>query len=433
MLHTAFRTALTRPVRPADPIHTYYAINGLSSFFYVLAFTLSLVYYFQDVGLSPLQMVLVGTVLEATVFLAEIPTGIVADLTSRRLSVIIGLLLIGPAFLLQAWVPTFEAVLAAQVLWGVGYTFTSGALEAWITDEIGEDRVARVFTREQQLHLTATVLAVVAAGGLGLLSLRLPMLVAGAGFVLLGIAMVLVMREDHFTPTPKGDRNTFTHLTSTLVAGLKVARHRQVVRYFLLISVLMGLSSEAFDRLWTVKILDDFDVPELFGTSGPALWFAAMALISTVLSLATSLVVNKVSADRVNALHPNVLLSVLTTLQVLGIAGLALVGNLWVALAAMWVRDAALAVALPVQAAWLNRNVDSQSRATVLSMRGQADAIGQVAGGPPLGVLANRTSISTALVASAVILAPTALVYLRLRPSRDPVAPDREAVGSAAR
>jgi hypothetical protein len=53
---------------------------------YALTFTLSLVYYVKDVGLSPLQMVLVGTVLEASCFLFEIPTGIVADLYSRRLS-----------------------------------------------------------------------------------------------------------------------------------------------------------------------------------------------------------------------------------------------------------------------------------------------------------------------------------------------------------
>ena len=174
-------TVFRRPLRPADPVRTYYAVNGFSSFFYVLTFTLSLVYYVQDVGLNPLQMVLVGTVLEATVFLAEVPTGVVADLVSRRLSIIIGLLLIGPAFLLQAAVPTFAAVLAAQVLWGIGYTFTSGALQAWITDEIGEDRVAPVFTREQQIHLGATVAAAVTAGALGLISLRLPMSCPGSG------------------------------------------------------------------------------------------------------------------------------------------------------------------------------------------------------------------------------------------------------------
>ncbi|MFI5710299.1 MFS transporter [Kribbella sp. NPDC051620] len=410
-------TVLRRPLRPAEPVRTYYLLNAFSSFFYVLTFTLSLVYYVKDVGLNPLEMVLVGTVLEATVFLAEVPTGVVADLVSRRLSIIVGLLLIGPAFLLQASVPTFAAVLIAQVIWGVGYTFTSGALEAWITDEIGEDGVTPVFTREQQIHLTATVLATVTAGGLGLISLRLPMVVSGIGFLMLAVAMLAVMPERNFSPTPKGDRDTFTHLTSTLVEGLKAARRRPVVRYFFLISILAGLSSEAFDRLWTVRVLNDLGLPSLFGQTSPAIWFAVFALISTVLSLATSLVVNKVSAERVNSLHPNGLLALLTVLQVAGIAGLAVFGNLWVALAAMWLRDAAVAVALPIQTSWLNRNVDSQSRATVMSLNGQADAIGQVVGGPPLGALGNRTSLTTALVASAVILSPTALLYLRLRPT----------------
>lgn len=406
--------------RSADPVRTFYAVNGFSSFFYVLTFTLSLVYYVKDVGLNPLQMVLVGTVLEATVFLAEVPTGIVADLVSRRLSIIIGLLLVGPAFLLQAAAPTFAVVLAAQVVWGIGYTFTSGALEAWITDEIGEDRVAPVFTREQQIHLAATVVGTVTAGGLGLISLRLPMVVSGLGFLGLAVVMLAVMGEQHFRPTPKGDRDSFTHMTSTLVEGLKVARRRPVVRSFFLISVLVGLSSEAFDRLWTVRILNDIGLPNVFGLTSPAVWFAAFALVSTVLSLATSLVVNKVSPERVNALHPNGLLALLTVLQVLGIVGLALLGNLWVAIGAMWVRDAALAVALPIQTAWLNRNADSQSRATVMSMNSQANAIGQVIGGPPLGALANRTSLATALFASAVILSPTSLLYLRLRPSARP-------------
>jgi DHA3 family tetracycline resistance protein-like MFS transporter len=395
-------------------------VNGFSSFFYVLTFTLSLVYYIRDVGLDPLQMVLVGTVLEATVFLAEVPTGVVADLVSRRLSIIVGLLLIGPAFLLQASVPSFAAILATQVLWGIGYTFTSGALEAWITDEIGEDRVGPVFTREQQIHLTMTVLGTVVAGALGLVSLRLPMLVSGVGFLVLAAVMLAVMPEQHFAPTPKGDRGTFAHLTSTLVEGLTAARRRPVVRSFLLISLFVGLSSEVFDRLWTVRVLDDLGLPSLFGLTSPAIWFAVFALVSTALSLVTSLVVNKLSSERVNALHPNRLLAGLTALQVLGIVGLALLGNLWFALAAMWVRDAALAVAYPVQTAWLNRNVDSQSRATVMSMNGQANAIGQVAGGPPLGALANRTSLATALLASAAILSPSILVYLRLRPTVSP-------------
>ena len=118
-----------QPWRPARPQPVYYLLCGGTSFLLVLAFTLSQVYYVTVVGLSPLQMVLVGTVLEATCFLFEIPTGIVADLYSRRLSVVIGVTLLGAGMLLQGLVPTFAAVLVAQVVWGTGSTFLSGADE----------------------------------------------------------------------------------------------------------------------------------------------------------------------------------------------------------------------------------------------------------------------------------------------------------------
>src|SRR4029450_10439086 len=128
------------------PLPLYYLLAGGSALCYSLTFTLSMVYQVQEVGLSPLQLVLVGTVLEASVFLGEVPTGIVADVYSRRLSILIGLALVGCGLALMA-VPSFIVILAAQVFWGVGYTFTSGAEQAWITDEIGAARAALVFVR----------------------------------------------------------------------------------------------------------------------------------------------------------------------------------------------------------------------------------------------------------------------------------------------
>lgn len=66
----------------------------------------------------------------------------------------------------------------------------------------------------------------------------------------------------------------------------------------------------------------------------------------------------------------------------------------------------------------MNRSIDARSRATTLSLVSQLDALGQVAGGPPLGALATRTTIRAGLLASALVLAPAAVVLLRL-PRRD--------------
>ncbi|MFG1905359.1 MFS transporter [Kribbella sp. NPDC048928] len=399
--------------RSADPTRTYYAYNVAWSFLAALSFTLSAVYYVRDAGLNPLQMVLVGTTLELACFLFEIPTGIVADLYSRRLSIVIGFVLIGAGFLLQGLVPAFLAILAAQVLWGIGFTFTSGADQAWITDEIGVERVDRVFVRAQQFELGGTIAGTVAAGALGLINLPLPMVLSGAGMILLALVLAVFMREQNFHRTPRAERETFRQMAETFKSGLEAARRRPVVRTVVIISLIAGLSSEAFDRLWSVKILT-FTFPTVFGTSDPAFWFTVLALAGTLLSLAASLILSRLSPERLSAAHPNGILATFALLQVVGVLGFALSGNLWLALAAMWLNTVAGTVAYPVQSAWLNRNVESASRATVISMVSQANAIGQVAGGPPLGAL-GRTSLRGALLASGLIFAPIPALYLRLR------------------
>src|SRR6476469_3485279 len=113
------------------------ALIGGGSFFSTLVFTVNLIYQVQVAHLNPLQLVLVGTVLEGAAFLFEVPTGIVADVYSRRLSIIIGVFLLGICLGLQGIVPNVGVILLAQAIWGLGYTFTSGAQEAWLTDEVG--------------------------------------------------------------------------------------------------------------------------------------------------------------------------------------------------------------------------------------------------------------------------------------------------------
>ncbi|WP_329475245.1 MFS transporter [Kribbella sp. NBC_01484] len=402
--------------RSADPARTYFAYNGAWAFLSALTFTLSMVYYVRDAGLDPLQMVLVGTTLELACFLFEIPTGLVADLYSRRLSVIIGVALIGAGFLLQGLVPAFLAILAAQVLWGLGYTFTSGADQAWITDEIGTERASTVFVRSQQISLAAKIAGTVTAGALGLINLPLPMTLSGAGMILLALTLAVFMPEQNFRRTPPEERETFRQMAETFKHGLAVARRRPVVRTLVVISLISGLSSEAFDRLWSVKILN-FDFPTVFGTSDPAFWFTVLALIGTLLSLVSSVALNRLSPDRMSATHPNGVLALLSGLQVVGVIAFALLGHLWLALGAMWLNTIAGTLAYPIESAWLNRHVDSRSRATVISMVSQSNAIGQVVGGPPLGALAGRTSLRTALLASGLILTPIPALYLRLRPA----------------
>ena len=86
-------------IAPLSAMRVFLVMRASASFLFALSFTVNLIYHVTVVGLDPLQLVLVGTALEVTVFLFEIPTGVVADIYSRRLSIVIlGYLLLGIAF-----------------------------------------------------------------------------------------------------------------------------------------------------------------------------------------------------------------------------------------------------------------------------------------------------------------------------------------------
>jgi MFS family permease len=98
--------------------------------------------------------------MELSILVFEIPTGIVADAVSRRRSVLLGTTLMGVALVLTGVLPSFPALLGAQALWGLGYAFTSGATEAWVAGEVGDQAVGPLFLRAAQYASPAAALGV---------------------------------------------------------------------------------------------------------------------------------------------------------------------------------------------------------------------------------------------------------------------------------
>ncbi len=90
--------------------------------------------------------------MEIAVLLFEVPTGVIADLKSRRLSVIIGLFIIGIGFMLEAVTTYFIVIFIAQIVWGFGYTFISGALDSWVSDETLNQDVQKTLLIGQQMN-----------------------------------------------------------------------------------------------------------------------------------------------------------------------------------------------------------------------------------------------------------------------------------------
>jgi DHA3 family tetracycline resistance protein-like MFS transporter len=382
----------------------YLFIEFSASAFFSMMFVTTSLYEATVAGLTPVQLILVGTALEISAFVFEVPTGIVADVYSRRLSIVIGYVLMGLGFLVEGFFPAFLPILLAQVVWGLGYTFTSGATQAWITDEIGEEQANKLFMRGTQVGLFASLLGMGGAMLVGANNVALPIQVGALGVMLIGITLMLIMPETGFHPTPREDRNTWQHMWHTFKQGTDAVRSRPRLMNIVFIGLFYGLYSEGFDRLWVKHLLDNFELPILFGNNQVA-FFAALRVVGTILTiLAVRFVEARVDSTRSLAIGRAVL--VVTGGISIALIGFALSPLLLLSLGLYLVVNVLRNIHIPLQTAWVNQKLDPQVRATVHSMFGQVDAIGQVLGGPVVAAIASAGSAVAALVTSGLLLTP---------------------------
>ena len=199
---TERRARLSRLRLP--PVRVYLVMSFVSQMAFLTVATVSIVYQITQANLDPFQLLIVGTVLEATVFIFEIPTGVVADVYSRKLSLLIGFALIGVGFIILGAFPLFWTILISQVVWGMGYTFTSGARQAWLSDELGDDdETSRTFVRGARFELAGSLVGIGLSVALASVFVSLSLFVGGAMFLVLVAVLTAIMPEDTPWGTPE--------------------------------------------------------------------------------------------------------------------------------------------------------------------------------------------------------------------------------------
>ena len=397
-------------MRRLSATNTWLVYEGVASFFWTLAFTVTAVFFVLELGLSPLELVLVGTAMELAVFVFEVPTGIVADTYGRKRSVVAGMFVLGTAYLLVGVSTATYGVLVGYAVWGLGWTFLSGAFDAWLADEVGEERLAGVYHRGAQVDRVAGLLGIATSVGLAHVDLRLPILVGGAGTIALGVVLLVAMPETGFRPVPREGRSHFAAMTGTAREGVRIVRGRPLLLAVLGIAAFAGMWSETFDRLWEAQFLENIGLPGI-GQLQPVVWFGILNAGAVVLAIVVAAPLGKRLAHAGQASAARTLFALDAFLLCSALA-FALAGSLWLAVTAYWATRVARNVAGPIFMTWLQRNVgETEARATVLSITNQADAIGQWTGGPGLGALGNLYGIRAALAAGAFCMAPALWLF----------------------
>jgi MFS transporter, DHA3 family, tetracycline resistance protein len=398
-------------IRPWDARKTYLLLRALSAFGFSVVFSTNMIYQVAMVGLSPLQLVLVGTSLELAAFLFEIPTGVVADVYSRRLSIIIGSFIMGFGFLIEAY-PSFATVALAQGIVGLGYTFTSGATDAWLVDEIGIEASTKVLVQGERMGQYTGFLGLWVSILIGLIQLNFPHFVGAAAMIGLAIALIILMPEAGFKRIPKEKRESWGDLFKTLREGAKMIRGRAILMMIIATTLMIGLFSEGWDRLQTAHLLENFGLPNPSASFETLILFGLMGSIGSVITMFGTAWLEKRNFQTHEALSKA--LFGLFSLMTIGIFAFTWAGNLWLAIVALWLVGMSRSMIGPLYGAWINRHVDSSVRATVLSVDSQANALGQIVGGPPVGYLGNISGLRIALSVSGALLLPVIFLVGRV-------------------
>ncbi|MEK8129107.1 MFS transporter [Paenibacillus filicis] len=396
------------------------SVGALAHSTMATTFTLYLV---AALGLNPLQLLIVGVVLEAAVLVFEGLTGVVADTYGRRISVIIGMFIVGSGFALQGLVVTFESLvpvipmfgwlLLAQVLFGLGHTFISGAETAWVVDEVGEEKMGLLFLRANRFGQVASLTGIGIGVGLYQLSPSLPLISVGVLYGLLGLFLIIWMKETAFERQPRAaGSGPWIEMKDTWLSGLRVIRNQPVLIFIVIVTVLSGAASEGYDRLWGAHLMQGIGFPADVPLSMAA-WFGIISATTAIVGSALLWIVEK----RLDVNKPQIVavsLMVLMALRIGAMVSFAFAPDF------AWAIGAVLLVGLigtlyqPMYETWLNQHIEGKSRATVLSMMGQSDALGQIGGGPLVGWVGTRWSLRASLTVSAVLLSPIILVLARV-------------------
>ncbi len=339
-----------------------------------LMFTAAALYRIDIAKLEVYQLILTGTALEIAIFLFETPTGVLADMKSRRLSVIIGMFIIGIGISIEASFIQFWIIFLSQVVWGLGYTFISGALDSWVSDETGE--VESIIITGTQYNRIFSFIGILSAAFIGMYSLRIALYVGATLFIILGFFLVVAMKEEHFHITKREDTILKSYYTQ-LTRGFKHVSTNNVLKVMFFVMLFYGLYSEGIDRTYELHILDNLNYRgdlEL-----PGIWI--LAIVNAVVAFVGVVTLHFVKKYLSSGEHLVMYTVYFTIMMIVGVLIFGLLPNKYIALFGFLMFSITRESTYPLLNSILIKNTPSKIKATVLSTFGQLDAIGQLLSG----------------------------------------------------
>jgi MFS family permease len=378
--------------------------------------------FLLDAGLSNTEAFAANAFFTLGQLVFEVPTGVVADTRGRRFSFILGAatLLISTLLYLLMWnmhAPFWGWALASAFL-GLGFTFFSGATEAWLVDALNatgySGHLETVFGRAQVVGGGAMLVGTVGGGVIAQATdLGVPYIVRAA---LLGLTVVIawwLMHDLGFTPAREASpmKAVRTVMSGAIDGGL---RNRPVRWLMLAAPFTTGVGFYAF-YAFQPYLLELYGQPDAYGIAGLA---AAIVAASQMVGGFAVPLVRRLVSRRTHAMLAGAVLSVVA------LALVGLTNGFVVAIVIVSAWCIVLAIEEPMRRSFINGLIPSEQRATVLSFDSLMGSAGGVVAQPVLGRTADIAGYGTSYLASAAIQAlaiPFVLLARREDAASDPI------------
>jgi len=378
--------------------------------------------FLLDAGLSNTEAFAANGFFALGQVIFEVPTGVVADTRGRRFSFLLGAatLLVSTLLymLMWGWHAPFWAWAAASALLGLGFTFFSGATEAWLVDALRatdfEGSLEEVFGQAQTVSGVAMLGGSVAGGFIAqATNLGVPFIIRAA---MLGVTLVVAFWAMHDVGfTPQRGASPVKAVRTVLSGAVDGGFRNPPVRWLMLASPFTaGVSFFAFYAMQPY-LLQLYGDPTAYGIAGLA---ASMVAAAQILGGLVVPRVRRLFTRRTDALLLGAVLDVVL------LAGIGLFPSFTVAIVLLGIWCLTFALQSPFRQAYVNGLIPSEQRATVLSFDNLMGSAGGAVIQPVLGRVADVSGYAVSYVVSSAITAvavPFVWLARRERASSDPI------------
>jgi MFS family permease len=343
--------------------------------------------FLLDAGLSNTEAFAANAFFTAGFVIFEVPTGVIADLRGRRVSYLLGALTLTISTLLYLYMwyvaASFWAWAISSMLLGLGFTFYSGAVEAWLVDALAhsgfKEKLESVLAKGEIVEGAAMLTGSVAGGLIAqTTNLGVPYILRAILLLITFALAFILMRDLGFKPARS--KHLLKEVKIILANSIRHGLRNPPVRWIMLAAPFTGgVTIYAFYAMQPY-LLELYGNEKAYGVAGLAAAIVAAAQIAGGLLVPH---IGRLFRSRT---------SVLLTCEVLGTLVLAMVGfvpNFWVVIALLMLWGLMFAVVTPVRQAYLNALIPSEQRATVLSFDSLFGSTGGVIVQPILGKAAD--------------------------------------------